>query len=96
MNILIKPILTEKMTAHGEKLGEYGFVVDRGANKLQIRKAVEEMYGVVVERVNTLNYDGKVKSRYTKAGYLIGRTNNVKKAIVTLKSGDSIDFYGNI
>lgn len=84
------------MTAHGEKLGEYGFVVDRGANKLQIRKAVEEMYGVVVERVNTLNYDGKVKSRYTKAGYLIGRTNNVKKAIVTLKSGDSIDFYGNI
>lgn len=84
------------MTAHGEKLGEYGFVVERCANKLEIRKAIEEMYGVVVERVNTINYDGKVKSRYTKAGYLVGKTNHVKKAIVTLRKGDSIDFYSNI
>lgn len=84
------------MTAHGEKLGEYGFVVERCANKLEIRKAIEDMYGVVVERVNTMNYDGKVKSRYTKAGYLVGKTNNVKKAIVTLRKGDSIDFYSNI
>lgn len=96
MNILIKPILTEKMTAHGEKLGEYGFVVERGSNKIQIRHAIEAMYGVVVERVNTMNYDGKVKSRYTKAGNLVGRTNNVKKAIVTLRKGDAIDFYSNI
>lgn len=96
MNILIKPILTEKMIAQGEKLGSYGFVVDRRANKLEIKSAVEQMYGVVVERVNTLNYDGKLKSRFTKAGFLSGRTNNIKKAIVTLKTGDSIDFYGNI
>lgn len=96
MNILIKPILTEKMTTLGEKLGAYGFIVDRRANKLEIKAAVEAMYGVVVERVNTMNYDGKNKARFTKAGYIQGRTNNVKKAIVTLQSGDSIDFYGNI
>ncbi len=96
MNILIKPILTEKMTAQGEKLGSYGFIVDPRANKLEIKAAVEAMYGVVVERVNTMNYDGKNKARYTKSGYLQGRTNNFKKAIVTLRSGDSIDFYGNI
>lgn len=96
MNILIKPILTEKMTAQGEKLGAYGFIVDRKANKIEIKNAVENMYGVVVTRVNTMNYDGKSKSRYTKAGYVQGRTNHFKKAIVILKSGDSIDFYGNI
>lgn len=96
MNILTKPILTEKMTAQGEKLGSYGFVVDASANKLQIKKAVEDMYGVVVERVNTLNTKGKYKSRFTKAGLIAGRTSAIKKAIVTLRKGDNIDFYGNI
>ena len=66
------------------------------ANKLEIRKAVEQMYNVVVESVNTINEKGKLKARYTKAGYLVGRTNAVKKAIVTLKEGDKIDFYSNI
>ncbi|MEG0163404.1 MAG: 50S ribosomal protein L23 [Mucinivorans sp.] len=96
MNILIKPILTEKMTAQGEKLGAYGFVVDARANKLQIRSAIESMYGVVVETINTLNNKGKAKSRFTKAGQLSGRTSAYKKAIVTLKGEDKIDFYGNI
>ncbi len=96
MEIIIKPVLTEKMTAQGEKLNRYGFRVDREANKLQIRKAVEEMYGVVVTDVNTINYMGKEKSRFTKSGLLRGRTNHYKKAIVTLKEGDSIDFYSNI
>jgi large subunit ribosomal protein L23 len=96
MEILIKPILTEKMTAQGEKLNRYGFVVDRAANKLQIKDAVEAMYGVVVTDVNTMVYMGKNKRRYTKAGLLTGRANHVKKAIVTLKAGDTIDFYSNI
>ncbi len=96
MGIIIKPVLTEKMTAQGEKLNRYAFRVERDANKLQIRKAVEEMYGVVVTDVNTINYMGKEKSRFTKSGLLLGRTNHYKKAIVTLKDGDTIDFYSNI
>ena len=96
MEIIIKPILTDKMTAQGEKLNRYGFIVDGRANKLQIRNAVEQMYNVVVTDVNTINRKGKVKSRYTKQGLLVGRTNNIKKAIVTLKAGDTIDFYSNI
>ena len=96
MEIIIKPVLTEKMTIQGEKLNRYGFIVDVRANKLQSRNAVEQMYNVVVTDVNTLNYMGKQKSRYTKAGLLEGRANNYKKAIVTLKEGDKIDFYSNI
>ena len=96
MNVIIKPILTEKMAGQGEKLGQYGFIVDRRANKLEIRAAVEQMYNVVVKDVNTVNYMGKLKSRYTKAGLLEGRANNFKKAFVTLKDGDKIDFYSNI
>ena len=84
------------MTAQGEKLNRYGFIVDPRANKLQIRQAVEQMYEVTVKDVNTSNYMGKEKSRYTKAGLLEGRANNFKKAIVTLKEGDTIDFYSNI
>ncbi len=96
MNIIIKPILTEKMTAQGEKLSAYGFVVNAKANKIQIKAAVESAYGVVVERVNTMNYKGKNKSRYTKAGFIEGNTGAFKKAIVTLKGDDKIDFYSNI
>jgi large subunit ribosomal protein L23 len=96
MEILIKPIVTEKMTIQGEKLNRYGFMVDRFANKIQIKTAVEEMYGVKVLDVNTMNYHGKRKSRFTKAGLLSGRTNHFKKAIVTLAGEDKIDFYSNI
>jgi large subunit ribosomal protein L23 len=96
MDIIIKPIATEKMTAQGESLNRYGFYVDKRANKIQIRKAVEEMYGVNVADVNTMVYSGKKKSRYTKAGLTVGRTNSYKKALVTLAEGDKIDFYSNI
>ncbi len=96
MEILIKPIVTEKMTIQGEKLNRYGFIVDRFANKLQIKDAVEQMYGVKVLDVNTINYHGKRKSRFTKAGLLSGRANHFKKAIVTLAGEDKIDFYSNI
>jgi large subunit ribosomal protein L23 len=96
MDIIIKPILTEKMTAQGEKLNRYGFVVSREADKPQIKDAVEKTYGVSVTDVNTMIYMGKNKRRFTKAGLLEGRTNHVKKAVVTLKAGDKIDFYSNI
>ncbi len=96
MGILIKPIVTEKMTIQGDKLNRYGFIVDRDANKVEIKNAVEQMYGVTVKDVNTVNYHGKRKSRYTKAGILTGRANHFKKAFVTLAGEDKIDFYSNI
>ena len=96
MGIIIKPIVTEKMTVQGEKLNRYGFIVDRHANKIEIKAAVEQMYNVTVADVNTLNYHGKKKSRYTKAGMLRGRENHYKKAYVTLAGEDKIDFYSNI
>lgn len=96
MSVLIKPIITEKMSQQGEKANRYGFVVDRNANKLQIKNAVEKMYGVNVKNVNTMNYAGKVRSRYTRAGMQVGVANRHKKAVVTLKSGETIDFYSNL
>jgi hypothetical protein len=96
MGIIIKPIITEKMTAQGEKLNRYGFIVDRSANKIQIKAAVEQMYSVTVAFVNTVNYHGKRKSRYSKSGVLSGRANHYKKAYVTLAGSDKIDLYSNI
>jgi len=96
MDILVKPLVTEKMTDQAERFNRYGFVVDRRASKPQIKKAVESFYNVTVETVNTLVYGGKVKSRFTKGGVISGKTGSYKKAIVTLVDGDSIDFYSNI
>ena len=97
MGIIIKPIITEKQTAITEKFpNRYGFRVSPDANKLEIKKAVEVMYGVNVESVNTMNYAGKKKSRYTKSGIINGKTSAFKKAIVTLKEGETIDFFSNI
>ncbi len=96
MKILLKPIITEKMSAQSEKLNRFGFVVDKRANKLQIKDAVEGMYGVAVETVNTMNYGGKRKTRNTKAGVISGKTNSFKKAVITLAEGDTIDFFSNI
>lgn len=96
MDILKKPIITEKMTGQGEKLNRFGFIVDRKANKIQIKKAVEEMYDVRVDAVNTIIYGGKAKSRNTKTGLIHGKTGSFKKAIITLAEGDNIDFYSNI
>jgi large subunit ribosomal protein L23 len=96
MNILKKPIITEKMTKAGEKLGMYGFVVDKNANKIQIKNEVQKVYNVTVESVNTMKYYGKLKSRFTKTGSITGSKGVFKKAVVTLKKGDTIDFYSNI
>lgn len=96
MRIIVKPVITEKMSESSEKLNNYAFIVNPKANKLEIRKAVEEMYGVTVTSVNTMNYAGKAKSRFTKTGVQNGRTNSFKKAIVKVAEGDTIDFYSNI
>lgn len=96
MDILIRPLVTEKMTGQQERFNRYGFVVDRRASKPQIKSAVERLYNVKVKTVNTIVYGGKVKSRYTKGGIITGKTASYKKAIVTLVEGDSIDFYSNI
>lgn len=96
MEILVKPLITEKATAISEKSGRYSFVVAREANKLEIKKAVEAMYGVTVESVNTMVAPGKVKSRNTKSKVVTGNTGRYKKAVVTLQSGNTIDFYSNI
>ncbi len=116
MNIIVKPLISEKMTRITEAAAEpkltkiqrnkglqakpacnrYGFIVDKRANKIEIKKAVEQFYNVKVIDVNTMNYSGKSKSRYTKAGFLQGRTNAFKKAIVTLAPENVIDFYSSI
>ena len=116
MNVIVKPLISEKMTRLTEAAAEpklnriqrhkgleakpvqnrYGFIVDKCANKIEIKKAVESFYNVKVVDVNTMNYSGKAKSRYTKAGFLQGRTNAFKKAIVTLAPDNTIDFYSGI
>lgn len=95
MSILKKPLVTEKVSGLNES-GKYGFIVDEDANKVQIKKAVEDMYGVTVEGVNTMRYQGKMKSRNTKARVISGRQNSFKKAIVTVAEGEVIDFYSGI
>ncbi|MDX1941173.1 MAG: 50S ribosomal protein L23 [Saprospiraceae bacterium] len=94
--ILIRPIITEKADQLSEKLQQYSFVVDRKANKIEIKKAVEGRYNVNVESVNTLVMPAKLKSRMTKTGILRGRKPAFKKAIVTLIEGEEIDFFGDI
>ena len=95
METLKRPIVTEKVSAQNER-GTYGFIVDKRANKLQIREAVEGLYGVTVEKVRTMNYAGKAKSRYTKSRVVTGRKAGYKKAIVQVADGEVIDFYSNV
>lgn len=96
MDILIKPVITEKMTGLGDKLNRYGFLVDKRANKIQIKKAVQDMFSVSVTSVNTMRYAGKSKSRFTKTGNVVGKTCSFKKAIISLAEGEAIDIYSNI
>ena len=96
MEITIQPIVTEKANLVTEKSGRYSFRVSPDANKYQIKSLVEKLYDVKVVSVNTMNYSGKNKSRYTKAGLIRGTENAYKKAIVTLAEGEKIDFYSNL
>lgn len=92
-DILVRPVLTEKVNSQMEKADRYTFVVDKKANKLEVKKAIEEFYGVKVEAVNTMIVPAKAKSRFTKAGMMKGRKSGYKKAIITLASGESIDLF---
>ena len=96
MSIIIKPIITEKITKEGEVFNRFGFVVDKKANKVQIKKAVEAAYGISVVTVNTMNYRADRTTKYTKSCLISGKTNSYKKAIVQVKEGETIDFYNNI
>jgi large subunit ribosomal protein L23 len=91
--VLIKPVLSEKANKQAEKANRYTFVVDRKANKLEIKKAVEAFYGVQVENVNTSVVPSKLKSKYTKAGYVVGRKPAKKKATVQVAAGETIDIF---
>ena len=95
MSILKKPLVTEKVSALNES-GKYGFIVDKKANKVEIKKVIEKTYGVTVESVNTMVYPGKSKTKYTKSKIISGRTPSFKKAIVQVAEGDIIDFYGGV
>ncbi|MFT5832420.1 MAG: large subunit ribosomal protein L23 [Cognaticolwellia sp.] len=95
-NILVKPLINEKSEIISDTLGKYTFIVDKKANKVEIRKAVEEMYGVDVQSVNTMIMPAKERSRFTKTGVMKGRTSVYKKAIITLEEGDEINFYGEV
>ena len=96
MSILVKPIITEKITKDGEVFNRFGFVVDKKANKVQIKKAVEATYGVSVVSVNTMNVRPDRTTKYTKSGLISGKSNAYKKAIVQVQEGETIDFYNNI
>ena len=95
MAVLIKPLVTEKFSAMNEQ-GKYGFIVEKKANKVQIKQEVEKTYGVTVESVNTMIQAGASKSRYTKSGMISGKTPSYKKAVVKVADGDLIDFYSGI
>lgn len=96
MSIIVKPIITEKITKDGEVFNRFGFVVDKKANKVQIKKAIEATYGVNVVSVNTMNVRPDRTTKYTKSGLISGKSNAYKKAIVQVQEGETIDFYNNI
>ncbi|MCC5920033.1 MAG: 50S ribosomal protein L23 [Cyclobacteriaceae bacterium] len=95
MSVLIKPLVTEKASALNES-GKYGFIVEKKANKIQIKQEVEKKYGVTVESVNTSIIPGKKKTKYTKSSVVSGKTSSYKKAIIQVADGEMIDFYSGI
>ncbi|MDP2159314.1 MAG: 50S ribosomal protein L23 [Flavobacterium sp.] len=96
MSIIIKPIITEKITKQSELSNRYGFVVEKKANKVQIKNAIEAAYGVNIVAVNTMNVRPDRSVKYTKSGLISAKTNAYKKAIVQVSEGETIDFYNNI
>ncbi len=95
-NILIKPLVTEKMTDLMERENKYGFVVDYNSNKIEIAKAVQQKFDVEVVAVNTIKYKGKTKTQFTKKGRFTGKTPKFKKAIITLKEGETLDLFEEV
>lgn len=96
MSVILKPVITEKMTAMGDKFNHFGFIVRRDATKEAIRKEIEDVYEVNVISIRTMIFGGKRKQRYTRSGIISGKEKSYKKAIVSLEEGETIDFYSNI
>ena len=96
MSVIVKPIITEKATNQSELINCYSFYVDRDANKIQVKQAIELQYGVSVVKVNTLIENPTRTTKFTKDGMINGKSNVLKKAFVYLKEGEEIDFYNNI
>ncbi|MEX0966478.1 MAG: 50S ribosomal protein L23 [Bacteroidia bacterium] len=96
MNIIRKPLITEKFTSLGERLNQYGFIVDKKATKPEIKAEIEKLYDVKVTDIRTMIYAGKTKQKYTKRNIISGRRRDFKKAIVALKEGQEIDFYSEV
>ena len=94
--ILIKPLITEKTSAASDRHNQFCFIVNKDANKIEIRKAIELEYKVSVKEVRTINVDGKMKSKFTKTGVVSGRRPSIKKAVISLAAGETIDFYANL
>ena len=95
-NVLIRPLVTEKMNSITENVKQYGFVVDVNANKIEIAKAIEKKFSVNVVSVNTIKYKGKTKTQFTRRGRFTGKTPKFKKAFVTLKDDQTIDIFGEV
>ena len=95
-NILVKPLVTEKMTSLMENQNKYGFIVDHNSNKIEIAKAIEKRFEVEVVAVNTIRYKGKTKTQFTKKGRFVGKTPQFKKAIITLKEGQTLDLFEEV
>ena len=93
MSLIIKPVISEKANYLTDLRGAYSFLVQPKANKIQIKKAIEVAYGVKVADVRTMIYAPKVSSKYTKKGLQVGKTNKLKKAIITLAEGEVIDIF---
>lgn len=96
MSVVKKPLITEKTTKMGEKLGQYAFVVDKKAKKPEIIAELQKLYNVEITAISTMLYMGKRKTRFTKAGVIEGKKPNFKKAVIKLKEGQSIDFFESI
>jgi len=95
-NILVKPLITEKMTEATERENKYGFIVDFRANKIEIANAIKNKFEVDVVAVNTIRYKGKMKTQFTRRGRFSGKTPQYKKAIITLKEGQTIDLFEEV
>lgn len=96
MGILIRPVITEKANFDSEEKNRFAFVVDKRANKIEIKEAIEELYGVHIEKIRTMVIPGKSKSRFTRNGMVSGNSGSYKKAVVQVRSGETIDLYSNI
>ncbi len=95
-DVLISPMITEKMTNLAADKGKYGFLVSPSANKIEIAKAIEKRFEVHVVNVRTINHPGKIKTQFRKSGRFTGRTSKFKKAIITLKEGEKIELFEQV